>query len=107
MRFSAIAASLTLFLIDSAGAAEPIALHCPRLLDVDAGKLLGETTVVVDGSRIKEVRSGHADISGAQVIELHDVTCLPGLITTRILSVVVPAAFICLRMLVSCAISDF
>jgi len=84
MRFSAIAASLTLFLIDSAGAAEPIALHCPRLLDVDAGKLLGETTVVVDGSRIKEVRSGHADISGAQVIELHDVTCLPGLIDSHV-----------------------
>ena len=62
---------------------QPLALHCPRLLDVDAGKLLGETTVVIAGSRIKEVRSGRADVAGAKAIDLHDVTCLPGLIDSH------------------------
>ena len=68
----------------AAGAPESIALHCPRLLDVDAGKLLGETTVVIDGARIKEVRAGHADIAGAKAIELRDATCLPGLIDSHV-----------------------
>ena len=60
-----------------------IALHCPRLIDTEAGKLLGETTIVIDGKRIKEVRSGHASVAGAQDIELKDVTCLPGLIDSH------------------------
>ncbi|MDR3385751.1 MAG: amidohydrolase family protein [Rudaea sp.] len=63
--------------------AVPIALHCPRLIDTDAGKLLGESTIVIDGKRIREVRSGHAKVEGAQDIELKDVTCLPGLIDSH------------------------
>src|ERR1700760_3884728 len=38
-----------------------IALHCPRVIDTDAGKLLGETTIIIENDRIKEVRGGHAD----------------------------------------------
>ena len=68
----------------AADAPESVALHCPRLLDVDAGKLLGETTVVVEGTRIKEVRAGHLDVAGAKSIDLHDVTCLPGLIDSHV-----------------------
>jgi len=61
-----------------------VALHCPRLIDTDAGKLLGETTIVIDGKRIKEVKAGHADVAGAQSIELKDQTCMPGLIDSHV-----------------------
>jgi imidazolonepropionase-like amidohydrolase len=82
--FLALATAIVCPIVLAAEAPQTIALHCPRLLDVDAGKLLGETTVVIDGTRIKEVRSGHADIAGAQAIDLHDVTCLPGLIDSHV-----------------------
>ncbi|WP_300616916.1 amidohydrolase family protein [Dokdonella sp.] len=58
-------------------------LHCGHLLDTVAGKLLGETSVVVEGARIKEVRAGRADVPGAQAIELTGATCLPGLIDSH------------------------
>ena len=66
-------------------------LHCARLLDPAAGKILGETSLVVEDGRIKEVHSGALDVepyrkaagaSGAafQDVQLPDATCLPGLI---------------------------
>src|SRR5580692_12825259 len=36
-------------------------LHCARLVDPVAGKLLGATTVIVEDGRIKELRSGTVD----------------------------------------------
>ena len=36
-------------------------LHCARLVDPVAGKLLGPTTVIVEDGRIKELRSGSVD----------------------------------------------
>ena len=43
----------------NAGAADAvIALHCGHLFDANAGKLLGETTIIIDGKRIKEVKTG-------------------------------------------------
>src|SRR5262245_3767116 len=83
MRLAPIAAVLALVLTDSV-CAETIAVHCPRLIDTDAGKLLGETTIVIEGARIKELRSGHADVAGAREIELKDQTCLPGLIDSHV-----------------------
>ena len=68
----------------AAEAPSPVALHCTRLIDTDAGKLLGESTIVIDGKRIKEIRAGHADVAGAQSIELKDQTCLPGLIDSHV-----------------------
>ena len=64
-------------------AADLTALHCPRLFDATNGKLLGETTVVIDGDRIKEVKAGNAKMDGANDVVLHDVTCLPGLIDSH------------------------
>jgi len=79
------AAIAALFAANASAADAPagstvIALHCPRLIDTEAGKLLGETTIVIDGKRIKEVKAGHADVAGAQNVELKDQTCMPGLI---------------------------
>lgn len=60
-----------------------VVLHCAHLLDTVGGKLLGETTIVTDGKRIKSVQSGRADVSGAQTIDLGNATCLPGLIDSH------------------------
>ncbi len=62
----------------------PTVLHCPALLDTVAGKLLGATTVVINGQRISEVIAGHADRPGATVIDIPaGSTCLPGLIDSH------------------------
>jgi imidazolonepropionase-like amidohydrolase len=56
------------------------ALHCPALVDTAAGKLLGASTVVIAGNRIREVAAGSTTPEGARVIELPaGSTCLPGL----------------------------
>jgi imidazolonepropionase-like amidohydrolase len=73
---------------DIAGAADPdatamaavTALQCGHLIDTAGGKTLGETTIVIEGGRIKEVLSGVRPPSGAKVIDLSAQTCMPGLI---------------------------
>jgi imidazolonepropionase-like amidohydrolase len=66
-------------------------LHCAHLFDPAAGKLLGETTLVVEGGRIKELRAGTVESRPYQdaaraaggdfhYVELAGQTCLPGLI---------------------------
>jgi imidazolonepropionase-like amidohydrolase len=83
---AAVAASL---LVTTAFAAEnaaptPVVLHCGHLIDTEAGKLLGESTVVIEGERIKEVREGRSDVDGAKTIDLAASTCLPGLIDSHV-----------------------
>jgi imidazolonepropionase-like amidohydrolase len=78
-----VAAYTLLALAAPAGAETLTALHCPRLFDAASGKLLGESTVVIAGERIREVRSGRAQVDGATDIDLADVTCLPGLIDSH------------------------
>lgn len=72
---------LALFAALPAAAADGLtALQCPALVDTAAGKLLGPTTVVIDGNRIREVRTGFIAPDGARVVTLPSgSTCLPGL----------------------------
>lgn len=94
----AIAAALSLPTALAAEAAPPnhdvTVLHCARLVDPAAGKLLGETTLVIEGTRVTEIKSGHADdkpyrdaasAAGAHyaLVNLADATCLPGLIDSH------------------------
>jgi imidazolonepropionase-like amidohydrolase len=65
------------------GTTTAFALHCGHLFDANTGKLVGETTIVTNGKRIKEVKPGRADTPGAEVIELGSATCLPGLIDSH------------------------
>ena len=72
----------------AAGAAAPAAaplsaLHCGHLIDTAAGKVLGETTIVVEGARIRELLSGSQTPPGAKDIDLESQTCMPGLIDSH------------------------
>jgi imidazolonepropionase-like amidohydrolase len=64
----------------AATAAPVTAIHCGHLLDVLAGKMLGPTTIIVDGKRVREVAAGSKSPAGATEIDLSTQTCLPGLI---------------------------
>lgn len=56
-------------------------IHCPRLIDTVAGKMLGPTSIVVEGQRIREVVAGSVTREGARVVDMPaGNTCMPGLI---------------------------
>ncbi|NUS39373.1 MAG: amidohydrolase family protein [Lysobacter sp.] len=60
-------------------------LHCGHLFDANSGRLQGETSILVRGERIAEVRAGRMDApDGAKAIELGQATCLPGLIDSHV-----------------------
>ena len=59
-------------------------IHCAHLIDTVAGKMLGATSIVVDGQHIKEVVPGSVTRDGAKVIEMPaNDTCLPGLVDSH------------------------
>jgi imidazolonepropionase-like amidohydrolase len=64
-------------------AAPAIAVQCGHLLDVQAGKLLEETTLLIRAKRIESVLAGRQAPAGATVIDLYNATCLPGLIDSH------------------------
>jgi imidazolonepropionase-like amidohydrolase len=67
-----------------AGAAAPIVLHAARLLQVATGTLLQPGEVLVEGERISAVGATVNHPQGAKVIDLGDVTLLPGLIDAHV-----------------------
>ncbi len=60
------------------------ALHCGHLIDPVEGKVLGATTILVEGKRVRDVTSGTVTPPGAAEIDLADQTCLPGLIDSHV-----------------------
>ena len=70
---------------DSPSSAQPATsvVHCGHLFDSVSGRMLGQTSITVEGERIKAVQSG-APQPGAHVIELGNATCLPGLIDSHV-----------------------
>jgi imidazolonepropionase-like amidohydrolase len=84
---AAIAVSLATHSAPAADAPAKTLVHviqCGHLIDTQAGKLLGESTIVIEGTRIKEVRSGYAKIDGADdLVAMPTSTCLPGLIDSH------------------------
>jgi len=61
-------------------------LHCGRLLDVRAGRLLSQQTLVVEKDRITAVLAGYTAPAGPldKVINLEGQTVLPGLIDCHV-----------------------
>ncbi|MGB3463352.1 MAG: amidohydrolase family protein [Rhodanobacter lindaniclasticus] len=73
-----------------AGSHRVSVIECARLLDPAAGKMLGQTTLVVEDGRIKEIHPGTVDIEpyrqAADTVSftrLTDATCMPGLIDSH------------------------
>ena len=62
------------------GAARPVAIRAARLLDVRGGEIINNAVIVVEGDRVKAVGRNVAVPPGARILDLGDVTLLPGLI---------------------------
>jgi imidazolonepropionase-like amidohydrolase len=58
-------------------------VRCGALIDPESGRTQRNVLVTIQGERIKEVRENAAPPAGAQVTDLSDHTCLPGLIDTH------------------------
>jgi imidazolonepropionase-like amidohydrolase len=73
-------------LLPLSAAAQKTYLHCGRLLDVRAGKLLTEQTLVVENGRVQAVQAGYTNGSSPadKVIDLKNRTVLPGLIDCHV-----------------------
>jgi imidazolonepropionase-like amidohydrolase len=62
----------------------PIVLHAARMLDVEKGTIVTPGEVLVQGERIVEAGPKVSRPAGAQVIDLGDVTLMPGLIDAHV-----------------------
>jgi imidazolonepropionase-like amidohydrolase len=81
------ALALLLALAAAGAAAETVLVQADRLLDVRSGKVLSEGSVLVQDGRIADVTQDGRRPAGsdaARVIDLADVTLLPGLIDMHV-----------------------
>jgi imidazolonepropionase-like amidohydrolase len=58
-------------------------VRCGELFQPESGQMQRNVLITIEGERIKEVREGGSPAAGAQLIDLSDRTCLPGLIDTH------------------------
>jgi len=90
-RYSLFPLLLLGLLLSSPAFAQPAAaphtamvLHAARLLEIEAGKIITPGEVLVAGDRIVEVGASVKHPPGALVIDLGDMTLMPGLIDAHI-----------------------
>ena len=68
----------------SASGAHAIVLHAARLLDVESGSITSPGEILVKGDSIAEVGAKVSRPQEAEIIDLGDVTLLPGLIDAHV-----------------------
>ncbi len=74
-----------LMLAVQGGFAQKIYLHCGKVVDVEAGKVLEQQTIVVSGNRIESILPGYTSSAGmAEYIDLKAFTVMPGLIDMHV-----------------------
>jgi imidazolonepropionase-like amidohydrolase len=79
-----IAAALAVLSLPAAAPAATL-LHCGKLVDVRAGRIAANITVVVDAGTIRSVDQGFtAPRPGDRVIDLRTHTCMPGLMDMHV-----------------------
>jgi len=60
-------------------------LHCGKLVDVSAQRVLTQMSIVVNGQTIRRVETGFINgAPGDRVVELRTHTCMPGLIDSHV-----------------------
>lgn len=64
--------------------ARPIVLHAARLFETVPGKIVSPGEVLVEGDRIRAAGTSVPHPAGAKVIDLGDVTLMPGLIDAHV-----------------------
>jgi len=84
MRISLALLCLASSLTFAATPDNPTVLRCGHLLDIQSGKLIDGAVILTAGGKIQDVGTGLAIPSGAQVINLPEATCLPGLIDAHV-----------------------
>ena len=62
----------------------PVVLHAAHILDITAGQVLSPGEVLVEGQRIVAAGSSVDHPAGAEVIDLGDMTLMPGLIDAHV-----------------------
>ena len=77
-----VSAAISLGALGQGAAKHVVVLKAARMLDVSAGKVLTPGLVVVEGNRIVSV--GGVVPGGAEVIELGDLTLMPGMIDAHV-----------------------
>ncbi len=86
---AAVVAIAVLSSLPSAGAQspaprQPIVLHAARLLEVDSGNVLLPGEILIEGQHISAAGKSVPHPQGAKVIDLGDVTLLPGMIDAHV-----------------------
>ncbi len=93
IRFTRCAAFATAILLavnlsslgqQESGESKPVVLHATRLLDVAAGKIVSPGEVLVEGERIVAVGASVDRPLGSRVLDVGDVTLMPGLIDAHV-----------------------
>ncbi|MES2359331.1 MAG: amidohydrolase family protein [Gemmatimonadota bacterium] len=67
-----------------ANVAQPIVLHAARLFEAEPGKIVSPGEVLVEGGRIQAAGTSVPHPAGAKVIDLGDMTLMPGLIDAHV-----------------------
>lgn len=83
-RITPIATALIALFSAHSASAEVIAVQCGKLFDSASGRMTGPKTIVVEGSRIKQVLDGITTVSDAKIIDLGSMSCSPGFIDLHV-----------------------
>jgi len=67
-----------------AQAADLKALQCGEVFDSKSAKLIGPQTIIVEKNTIKSMSPGKVAVDGAQVVDLSQMTCMPGFIDMHV-----------------------